>query len=290
MHLHGRVTTSYSTHVLLFFRPMTLSPALRSTPVPAFRPMNDENPATEPIQPLDYRLWAEAVAVKPTGVVTDDDMRAWIEGPVRRFFPHKRFMTGYAEFTVTGIKVRKRISSGYKPEWLERLAPVFNPMEQNCFSNWIRDREPVLLDPENPPSFASPLEISLAKEFELGLVVYHGVSNFAIGDGSWCVFSGIPPAIAPYARDALNLIAPVTHALLLETLAQPDELLQDSKLSARQLQITDLVAKDFNDREIAAELKISEHTVGNHLRAIYRALHINKRSQLQALLRLRGEA
>ena len=43
-------------------------------------------------------------------------------------------------------------------------------------------------------------------------------------------------------------------------------------------------------REIAAELKISEHTVGNHLRAIYRALHINKRSQLQALLRLRGEA
>ena len=99
-----------------------------------------------------------------------------------------------------------------------------------------------------------------------------------------------PPAIAPYARDALNLIAPVTHALLLETLAQPDELLQDSKLSARQLQITDLVAKDFNDREIAAELKISEHTVGNHLRAIYRALHINKRSQLQALLRLRGEA
>ncbi|HRY02416.1 MAG TPA: hypothetical protein P5256_04770, partial [Beijerinckiaceae bacterium] len=105
--------------------------------------MNDENPATEPIQPLDYRLWAEAVAAKPTGVVTDDDMRAWIEGPVRRFFPHKRFMTGYAEFTVTGIKVRKRISSGYKPEWLERLAPVFNPMEQNCFSNWIRDREPV---------------------------------------------------------------------------------------------------------------------------------------------------
>lgn len=252
--------------------------------------MTDRNPATEPIAALDYRLWAEAAASKPTGVVSDDDMRAWVDGPVRRFFPHKRFMTGYAEFTVTGIKVRKRIASGYKPEWLHRLAATFNPMEQNCFTNWARNREPAILDPENPPAFASPLEVSLAREFNLGLIAYHGVVNFAVGDGSWSVFSGIPRSITPYVRDALTLIAPVTHALLLETLAQPDQWLRDTNLSARQLQITDLIAKDYNDREIAAQLNISEHTVGNHLRVIYRTLQVNKRSQLQALLRSRGMA
>jgi len=54
------------------------------------------------------------------------------------------------------------------------------------------------------------------------------------------------------------LAAPAAPATL------PDE------LSARELQILQLVARGFSNRQIGAELFISEHTAANHIRSILR--------------------
>jgi DNA-binding CsgD family transcriptional regulator len=41
----------------------------------------------------------------------------------------------------------------------------------------------------------------------------------------------------------------------------------------------------LSDKAIARRLSISDHTVGNHFRAIYAQLGVSKRSQLIALLK-----
>jgi DNA-binding CsgD family transcriptional regulator len=58
-----------------------------------------------------------------------------------------------------------------------------------------------------------------------------------------------------------------------------------TKLTARQRELVDLALEGLSDKAIARRLGISDHTVGNHFRAIYAQLGVSKRSQLIALLR-----
>lgn len=51
-------------------------------------------------------------------------------------------------------------------------------------------------------------------------------------------------------------------------------------LSQRQIAVCKLVAEGRADKQIAAELDISEETVAHHLRALYKIARVNTRVQL----------
>jgi len=55
------------------------------------------------------------------------------------------------------------------------------------------------------------------------------------------------------------------------------------ELTARELEVLKLIVKGYRNREIAAQLVISEKTVGNHISNIFSKLQVNDRSQ--AILR-----
>ncbi|WP_312015634.1 helix-turn-helix transcriptional regulator [Bradyrhizobium liaoningense] len=86
-------------------------------------------------------------------------------------------------------------------------------------------------------------------------------------------------------RASLNLIAPVLHALFLQTEAVANSPIDLSKLTERQRQLVDLALMGLPDKTIATRLGISENTVGNHFRGIYERLGITKRSPLIAALK-----
>ena len=50
-------------------------------------------------------------------------------------------------------------------------------------------------------------------------------------------------------------------------------------LSKRELEILQLVARGFKTSEIARQLSISEHTVSNHNRSVYKKLRVNSKPQ-----------
>lgn len=58
-----------------------------------------------------------------------------------------------------------------------------------------------------------------------------------------------------------------------------------SRLSARQIQVLELVADGLSNAEIADRLALSPNTVKFHLRDIYRRLHVSSRLQAAAALR-----
>jgi len=76
-------------------------------------------------------------------------------------------------------------------------------------------------------------------------------------------FSKLKPMIAPQQT---NTLAPIFK-----------------ELTAREMEVLKLIVKGYRNREIAAQLVISEKTVGNHISNIFSKLQVNDRSQ--AILR-----
>ncbi len=64
--------------------------------------------------------------------------------------------------------------------------------------------------------------------------------------------------------------------------------MQDADLSPREIEITTLICDGFSNEEIAARLFISEHTVKNHIKNIFKKFGINKRLQLMNHLKNNG--
>ena len=61
-------------------------------------------------------------------------------------------------------------------------------------------------------------------------------------------------------------------------------------LSAREVEVMRLVARGMSNREIGAELFISEHTVANHVRSILRKTGGANRTEVASYAHLRGLA
>ena len=64
--------------------------------------------------------------------------------------------------------------------------------------------------------------------------------------------------------------------------AEPSSGTGPNKLTRREQEVADLVARGLTNRQIAAELSISEHTVANHVAKILRKLGLDTRSQITA--------
>ena len=59
-------------------------------------------------------------------------------------------------------------------------------------------------------------------------------------------------------------------------------------LTARELEVLRLLAGGLSNRQLAAQLAISEHTVHRHVTNLYRKLHVSSRSAATAYAHRHG--
>jgi two-component system, NarL family, response regulator len=81
--------------------------------------------------------------------------------------------------------------------------------------------------------------------------------------------------------DGQSPMPPAVAALLAERKNQP-------ALTAREVEITELIAKGMRNKEIAAALGIAEETVHAHVKNIFSKLHVNDRTAALAMALRRG--
>lgn len=234
---------------------------------------------------LDLKAWIAALGAVPAGPITEDHILGWVEGPLRGFFPFRQFLGGYGRLSGGRIRMRNLVTSGHQPAFIASLEDAFNLTSRGCFSWWVQNRAAFILDPACPPSFATDRELDEIKRFSLGVIAAHGVVDPFANTGTYISFSGVAADHPDRTRAALNLIAPVLHALFLATEQVASSPIDLARLTDRQRQLVDLALMGLPDKTIASRLGISEHTVGNHFRGIYERLGISKRSQLIAALK-----
>jgi len=242
---------------------------------------------------IPYRLdaWMSALRELPSIPVTEGEVLAWIEGPLRSFFPFERFLGGYGILSCGRIHMRSLVTSGHAPEFLAGLEDAFDLNSRGCFTWWVANRKAFILDrtggrdQAGTPIHATKRELDEIEKFSLGIIAGHGVIDPYFNGGTYLSFSGVPKGQPERILAALDLIAPVLHSLFLGTKETERSVLETADLTDRQRDLIDLAVQGLSDKEIAVRLGISHNTVGNHFSVIYAKLGIKKRSQLVALVK-----
>lgn len=83
-----------------------------------------------------------------------------------------------------------------------------------------------------------------------------------------------------FALDEVPMSKEIAFQILKEFPQETSIAKPDTPLSARELEVLQLVAKGLSNRDISAQLFISEHTVKSHLKNILSKLHLENRVQL----------
>jgi DNA-binding CsgD family transcriptional regulator len=243
---------------------------------------------------LDLCAWSEALCELPTGELAESDFRAWLEGPLRRFFPFQRFFGAYGSLSGHRVQMQTLITSGHGAEFVASRPCTFDLKLRGCLAWLVSSRRAVLLDRTGAIDAAgmrvSPTERELhdLEQFSLGALASHGVIDPFTKTGTYLGFSDVPTAQPARLLASLELISPVLHTLYLQTKPFSISAVDVTSLTDRQRDLADLAALGLSDKEIGSRLGISDHTVGNHFRAIYARLGISKRSQLIAFVKSRS--
>lgn len=104
---------------------------------------NDAAPASPD---LDLQAWINALRALPAAAVTEADVLAWTEGPLRNFFPFERFLGAYGNLSGGRIQMRSLVSSGHAPDFLAGLEEKFDLKSRGCFAWWVSNRKAFILD------------------------------------------------------------------------------------------------------------------------------------------------
>lgn len=90
------------------------------------------------------------------------------------------------------------------------------------------------------------------------------------------------------ARGEAAISRRLAARILEEIRGQPEPFGPDEALTARELEVLELVAARLSNAAIAERLVVSEHTVKNHLKSILAKLHLHNRHQAAAYGVARG--
>jgi DNA-binding CsgD family transcriptional regulator len=240
---------------------------------------------------LDLQAWTRALCALPAAPVTESDVLAWVEEPLRQFFPFDKFWLAYGNLSGGRIRMLSLLSSGHSPEFLSSRKPEFDLKTRGCFAWWVSNRKPFILDKRGALGeaglaiLATKPDLEEIERFSFGVVAAHGVIDPFVNAGTYISFAGVPRTQPKRTLAALDLIAPVLHALYLATKKAAVSAVDLTGLTDRQRELVNLAIAGLSDKAIALRLAISDHTVGNHFRTIYAKLGISKRSQLISLLK-----
>lgn len=235
---------------------------------------------------LDARELQQWLEVMTHPLALPATLQAWLEGPLRGFFPYEHLVLAYGRAVAGELRIEHLMTVGHGTDFVRQIEAHTELAQRGSLRWWMSNRRPFMFDTATPPPWASGFELDEVARFGLGNVVGHGVLNLEANAGSYFGFSGVDAPLSARHLQAMALLTPTLNDLFMGYLAArvaaPPA---PPALSPREAAMVRLIASGLSNKRIARDLGISEKTVRNRLTPIYARLGVTGRAGLMLLLR-----
>jgi transcriptional regulator EpsA len=246
-------------------------------------------------QPEDLNHFHGAVSGS-LAVRSHFELLIWLQGEMQQYLPHDLLIAAWGNFPSGNVYHDiVSIMPGVRSEHSD--APRLNAFMVNLHAKWCDfDKKPYSISNVTEGFRVHEGEV----DSEIGgalrkmrSVLVHGVIDIrGAHDCLYAIFSQRPdgaiagrnalPAVLPYIDTALRQVAHLPNQLRASGTNADDVMarsLQDSGLSDRELEILRWVTLGKTNPEIGSILNLSEFTIKNHLKRIFKKLDVMNRAQ-----------
>lgn len=223
----------------------------------------------------------------------------WTQGPLRSLLPHEILICGHTQPGHRDLKLRYFTSTRYfKKEHFEAASNPRHGLIANAVRHWRTVRRPCLL-PTPPGMQACDIATEeVLVRLELKNLAAHGLTAPDGGVQSWFGLARVHDLGARTAH-LLDLLMPALSATYARVVAseggQSEMARLEGILTAREVQVLELVRDGLSNADVAERLSLSVMTAKNHVQNIRRKLNVHTRGQAVAesirrgLIRSAGE-
>lgn len=215
-------------------------------------------------------------------VVTIDDFKAWVSGPVKAYFPHESMVCAIGQLFGEEISIRHLLGVNCPQACIERFDRITSCRERRIVQRWLAQYRAQIVNAADMHK-----ELSAQEQENAAAAGVHNLAAFGCLDGggqggTYVSFGRIPGLLTCRHAFKLELLMPYLHLTLTRifhrTAEQANEAAGRSvKLTRREQEILALMSTGMSNRAIAEKLSRSELTVQNHVHAIFKKLGVSNR-------------
>lgn len=239
--------------------------------------------ALGPVDPTAFIRLAEACMAAQD----EDGFRRLVREHVRPLLPHELLVAVVGTLDLEHLCIKSIVFVDYPPGGDEMIPRTINLRERPIVRQWVRTREPIVVELPRDAHSMSPRERSEIEILELGRLAIHGVLDLSSRAGTYFSFGRVPRSLDEKAlKDRLRMLAPLLHMGLVNVSghapsSEPSAL---RSLSKTEEELLRWVAAGRSNREIASLRARSVATVRNQLHSIFVKLGVSSRTEAMHLL------
>lgn len=230
---------------------------------------------------LYLQLVTQAMRVKQYA-----DFLALLKNEVRQLFPFKLAILGMGYLTPTGtVQPHRLISIDFPVDYLKAIGTADGGFTSPTMKSWMQHRVPQFFDVSRAQAGDWPQDwLDTIRRYGLTNMASHGVHDLQGRCTSYFCFCNLPDSQTEQHAAWLEMVIPILHASLLKVIDQVPPLgiepaLSEQSFTPREAQLLSWVAAGKSQKEIAAGLYLSRHTVRNHLNRLYAKLGVHKATE-----------
>lgn len=236
------------------------------------------------------RRMLSAVAEACLDIRTQVEFDAWINGPVKHFFPHEMMVCAIGRLSGEEIRIRQLFGVNSPPACMDRFERITNCQDRRIVQRWLLQYRAQVINVGDEMDMLSPAERRNVTQTGVRNIASFGCLDAGGQSGVYFSFADIPGKLTSRHAFKLELLLPYLHQAVTRIVHQHSPPLDvtaraSSPLTKRERQILQLVATGMSNRAIAERLSRSELTVQNHLHAIFKKLGVRNRAAAVARCR-----
>lgn len=212
----------------------------------------------------------------------------WAQGALQSFLPHELLICAYGDLNAGRLRFETFSRAVGDEKLVSSLTEPGGGLVHRIIQDWqAHEREPRL---HATGCARANGEAALLGELErhgLGRTAAHGCKEVKGDFGSFFVFLRMPADVAQRLSYLLELLMPYLHVAFYRMLDHESEshanvINWDVPLSAREIEVLQLLRDGRTNQEIGHLLNISPLTAKNHVQKILRKLNVSNRTQAAA--------